>query len=821
VITIAAVLALALQSGALEPWASDHHPKDVSRRHEENVKSGPHAYVVVQGGTMDGTNCRSPVGGGFGIWEQTWESNRCVRLENVGDQDVVNPWLSNGRNNIRTAKEIIESAVRPGMTEREKAIALWRWTTTHRFHAGAMERVEMHDPVKIFNIYGYTTCGDTSVTLSNLWRAAGLRTRAAHTPGHCIPQVFFDGDWHLFDADMGPFYLRRDNVTIAGEQDLVRDHDLVKRAHGYGILDPGRRAADEGNAALFIFEGEPGADRPSSSREATMAFTLRPNEAIEWRWGRLSPPRYHGRCDIKIWRRAEERISNGRWIYAPDFGGSSWSRGVEAMDGLLVRPGLITPVAGKTGYIVWKMRSPYVFVGGGIEVDGPGTRFFLSWDGTTWQEVDENWDALFPPDGPARYEYWLKCELPAGAKLRRLAIANDLQMAPLTLPGMAVGENRFVYTDASPERRVRISHEWVERSLSRPPAAPAAAVSPADGAETDGTDLAFEWSPAEDPDLDAIADYHFELSDREDLAWPLSSVFEKLISNTPERGTPRYRLPQEGLLAPGRRYYWHVRAKDAKGVWGPWSRSWSFTAGGPNLPVEVSLGSGTLRWTPNPGGPKAVRYRVYGSDEKGFSPSDRSYTVEVGGTEGLSSAFEANFVAETTETALGVLGLDLTLPNANKAFYRVVAVDDRGKRSGASDYAAAPRPFITSRPPTSAKLGAAFACSVSTIRSLGDLRARQVEGDRNRQEARFWDIEIPRFTLVEGPAWLRIDETSGKLHGVPDVAGRADVAVQVVLVRPVRVLDEARLAWGHEVLLESGTRTSEAVTQRFTLTVER
>jgi len=110
---------------------------------------------------------------------------------------------------------------------------------------------------------------------------------------------------------------------------------------------------------------------------------------------------------------------------------------------------------------------------------------------------------------------------------------------------------------------------------------------------------------------------------------------------------------------------------------------------------------------------------------------------------------------------------------------------------------------------------------VSTIRSLGDLRARQVEGDRNRQESRFWDIETPRFTIVEGPAWLRIDESSGKLYGVPDVAGRVDVVVKVVLVRPHRVLDEARLAWGHEVVLESGTKTSEAVSQRFTLTVER
>ena len=39
--------------------------------------------------------------------------------------------------------------------------------------------------------------------------------------GHCITQVHYDGRWNLLDGDMGPFYLLRDNVTIAGERDLA------------------------------------------------------------------------------------------------------------------------------------------------------------------------------------------------------------------------------------------------------------------------------------------------------------------------------------------------------------------------------------------------------------------------------------------------------------------------------------------------------------------------------------------------------------------------------------------------------------------------
>ena len=43
---------------SLPPWGSNHHPTDVARRHVEPITNGRHAYVVRQGGTMDGTNCR-------------------------------------------------------------------------------------------------------------------------------------------------------------------------------------------------------------------------------------------------------------------------------------------------------------------------------------------------------------------------------------------------------------------------------------------------------------------------------------------------------------------------------------------------------------------------------------------------------------------------------------------------------------------------------------------------------------------------------------------------------------------------------------------
>jgi acetyl esterase/lipase len=810
-------------AATLEPWASNRDPKDVSRRHTEDITAAKQAYRITQGGTMDGTNCRSPIGGSFGVWDQTWESNRAVRMENVGDSDVINPWLSNGRNDFRNLGEIVAGTVRPAMTDREKVLALWQLQTSHRFHATTGD-AEANDPVKVLNVYGYSTCGDDSICLAGMWKTAGFKVRPARVVGHCITQVHYDGRWNLLDGDMGPFYLLRDNVTLASERDLVRDHDLLKRTHTHGILDADSRADAEWSAALFVYEGEAPGDR-NSARDTTMNMVLRPNEALVWRWGHLVPLKYHGRAEITVWgKRAAERVCNGLWEYRPDFTREPWRRGADMVQNVRVKDGELIAEAGKTGVLVWKMRSPYTIVGGRLEIDGVGAKFSCSWDGTAWQEVGENLDPLFPPKGPPRYEYRLRCELPEGARLKRLAIVNDLQMAPLALPAMEVGENRFTYTDqTSGPRQVRLTHEWVERSLSHPPSAPASPVFPADGGTADGTDIVFQWRPSSDPEREGIADYHFELSERSDMAWPLSSNFSKLVSNTADRGHPRYSVPYTGLLTPGREYYWRVRARNGKGVWGPWSKTWSFTADGPVHPLEVSLepakgvdGKAILRWKPNAAGRKPVKYRVYGSDEKGFSVSDEPYRRNVGQSKDVAAQAPSNFVAETSDSELIVLGAGVDLPNANRAFYRVVAVDERGKRSGPSDYAAAARPFISSKPPESARVGTEFRYQVSAIRSLGDLRLRVVDG---KEVASFWDIEKPRFVLVDGPTWLRIDERTGMLRGVPDAIGNKEVVVKVTLERSVRRLDEGRLSWGQELVKEVVTEQVGSTTQHFRIAV--
>ncbi len=90
------------------------------------------------------------------------------------------------------------------------------------------------------------------------------------------------------DGDLDSFFLLRDNETVASDCEIARDHDLVKRAHSFGLTFQDLRRFDEGYAAMFVCENPVHGDRAGNS-QWTMNMTLRPGEALTWRWGHLTP----------------------------------------------------------------------------------------------------------------------------------------------------------------------------------------------------------------------------------------------------------------------------------------------------------------------------------------------------------------------------------------------------------------------------------------------------------------------------------------------------------------------------------------------------
>jgi hypothetical protein len=153
------------------------------------------------------------------------------------------------------------------------------------------------------------------------------------------------------------------------------------------------------------------------------------------------------------------------------------------------------------------------------------------------------------------------------------------------------------------------------------------------------------------------------------------------------------------------------------------------------------------------------------------------------------------------------------LPNANKAYYRVMAVDSNDRRSGDSDYVEAPRPFIYSTPVASAPGGMAYRYQVKAIRSIGDLRRR--DNAKPRGGTKFWKIEQLKFSLTQKPNWMSINADTGLITGTSDGTGGM-VTVSVTLTKEHRLVhDKDNIVWGNEYEQSKTYETVGPVTQQF------
>lgn len=733
------------------------------KTHTETTDGREHRYTIRMAGDLDGVNTRDPVG--YSPYEQAFEPNVSVRLENLGDTNVVNPWIIvNDSRDWRTLDRILDEILDDGMTDGEKARAIWEFARTHRYHYTCATD-EVKDTVKMLNVYGYTLCWDEAYTVSNLWQAAGLKVRRGYPHGHCTTEVWYDDAWHLLDSDEHLMYLLRDNRTIASESDLAADRDLVKRGHAYGVLQREDPAGAEGASSLFFFTGPRTGCRPRVG-DHRMELTLRPGESLTWAWEDRG--KYHG-----YWDRPK-RLSNGAMQYVPDLDRpEKWAARV---DGWVAGPNGLRPESGRRGTLEVDVRCPYVVVGGTVDLtcnlDIP-IDVSVARDGADPSALsrtdDGSFDAdpAFPSDGPPAYGYTLRIvsppDTPADFVLSGLSIRTDLQMAPLSLPALEVGENRIRYTSDS-GGPVSITHAWTEREGDPAPAPPDAPHFPADGGEVSGTRFTFSW-----PEVKDAVDYHFQLGESADFRYVLSPVFDKLVSRTPSKGKAEWSIPFDGLLSPHRTYFWRVRARNGEGRWGAWSRAWSFTPKAPGIPLEVDIEADwddrtlTLGWQPNPEGSVPDHYEIFGSNERGFSASREPYRVMVDNKN--AETFPANLVATTDGTEMIVGGPDA--PDGGFAFYRVVAVDPDGIRSGPSDLAAAPRPMILSTPALRAVAGVTYTYPVRVTTSIGELRAERVD---NRNYVRtFREADELRFLVDEGPPeWVSIDEKTGVFTARPE-----------------------------------------------------
>lgn len=628
----------------------DPKKKDISEKapneHVEYVNGNACSYSVKMNGTLDGFNTVCyPETYSKGNWEDSrFEPNQYVIIENVSKVDVVNPRIViNGRRNWFSADDILSCVIREKMTDAEKAMAIFTFSSSievqghdnnrrvgpffpdeyyptndaairyekenftryDRSHPSRNNFKERANPVKAANCYYCSGCQYSASNFVVLCRHAGLTARAVwrcpmdEYTDHCVTEVWYDGDWHLFDPEARSFYLEEDNTTVASYQEIHQNPLLVSRTQGGGFAC--RRKT--GTYAPGYEKYNPPSVMPvEKDWISTLAMTLRPGEKFIWRWDHLGKFRIGDNPRNKGY--VPYRLANGKMIYHPNLTDHIFRNGIiselniktnyeDVQEGSNVH----SDVPGKTSFLIYKVKTAYPIVGGIVggkfyrKTKNDSCKIYLSIGDSNWIPVwvaDKTGkiechvpidDMINPRPNPARYEYYVKYEFQTNssstdAGIDDVYIESDVQMSSASLPSLSVGENEIVYKDDTKNpHTVRITHGWQESSENNPPLPPVSSLFPINGAGIRLDSLQkLSWEVATDMNQQEIVYYHIQVSPRHDMLYPVSPNFNRITYSK----KTEWNLPQ-GWLIPGKTYFWRVRTKNDWGAWSKWSSIWSFT----------------------------------------------------------------------------------------------------------------------------------------------------------------------------------------------------------------------------------------------------
>ena len=376
------------------------------------------AVAVLLGGISTSAHTREAPRGSA----QAQESPRVgMRLNNL-------KVLSDKVDDVTTPENILRAFVKPGLGDAGRSQAIWRGIVKYRhqeippneFLAGDWEA---HDPVKIFNTYGYCMCCCSSALFEALNRMDGRDARGRILNGHSVPEVAYGNGWHLFDASLINYFPKPDGTAASVDEigQSIRDWyaanpgiegdeakliDIMRRDTWMGWKEkgPALLAASPFYQSGYWPAGTHGWDstmveyarKPAEVYEYgyeighRALFSLRPGESLtreagnrglqvngDPRWGALSESAKTSR-DLRYVKDflpgyAGGIVGNGIHRYAPDLRAGDLSAGADRYTGLAVggakgAPALHPRAAGMPGVAVFTMASPYIYLTGHIRV---------------------------------------------------------------------------------------------------------------------------------------------------------------------------------------------------------------------------------------------------------------------------------------------------------------------------------------------------------------------------------------------------------------------------------------------------------------------
>ena len=377
-----------------------------------------------------------------------------------------------------------------------KAYEVYRYladTHTGLFHMNVVaegedalsEFVEIRDPVKILNVYGYAYCGILGPTMAGICEGIGLGPRA---PSSCQagitwpPRRITTTSGTIWTWTCTPYFVA---TTVGSPHWRKLARILPCGATGDPCSFPTTRSTRRGP----FTKRRPWNRTMAFSRQDTRWTMCCDRANALTRWWRPQGGRWHHLAEYNdqpwLRRLLEEpprgpkpnhrhftvhNHGNGRFIYEPQLTDAyaDFEHGVEDHSNVMVTSDGLRLRQPGNGVAVFEVRSPYIIVPRVGELDrreddtqaailewsGRHVSWSISSDnGLTWLPVEAREeqtgdDALATIDltrwVSGRYGYSLRCTLSGNAGdacLRRLKITTWVQLAPASLPALRRGRN--------------------------------------------------------------------------------------------------------------------------------------------------------------------------------------------------------------------------------------------------------------------------------------------------------------------------------------------------------------------------------------------
>jgi len=675
--------------------------------------------------------------------EPAFQNNIGYSIENCDEKDIYIYGIRNNNLDFSNMPSLLNSIFLNCDTDFKKVLALWNFVRRYISKGITWPQSNFKDDgkfsaIRYINSMGSGACGSFNGLLALMAQSAGIpaKTGSLSNGSHAALRLFLNMSDVYVDALYGgcfPFngsIIRKEGESIETYDKLAEDPYLLRRASDDSIYE---LACMIGYRDGWV---EGWNDRYTDPY--TMGYFLRPKERMEFTYS------FNGTYTGTL--RPHTNIVTGRKIL--NFERNEHVKRYFELNKMRIEKNTFScETYAKAWYFA---QCPYPITG--IQIVGRIYKGSLS---ITSDYSDEKADYAKRQEFCAYFGNYTSKALNSvqnsiniefrayKAEFKIYSITLFFQANRITLCSLNSGMNNlFLEADKG---RLKVTHEYIHSTMPKPKA-------PVLKKKNQNR---FEWSS------DDVPYYEFILSDEPACEIPYAPIFHRTVVK------PFIEIGCDSVLAPDVQYYWKVRSKNRYGIWGPWSQISSFTHIAPKKPEDLTLTIRdrdiTLSWTKDK---KASYYRVYGSNEAAFTPSDTDYPININRTDMVAKKiiYPMNHIKDVKTPYINLTEEDVN--DALRYHYRVISADKKGNLSLCSDYISLPHPWIKKDSIcTYAYTGCNYSSYIEYVYSTGLMRFNRTP--ENPMFTDFTSADKLVFS-IEGPSWLKIREYDGYLSGNPN-----------------------------------------------------